>query len=64
MVLMDECLIGTAGSPDDLRALAWIAQSLEDIEATITGLARSEEVTDGGTLPRVSGSPQAVRRAA
>jgi hypothetical protein len=28
-----------------------IAQSLDDIEATITGLAHNEQVTDAGHLP-------------
>ena len=41
IAILDECLIGPAESYDDLSALAWIVQSLEDIEATIIGLARN-----------------------
>lgn len=51
IALLDECLIEPIESPDDLSALAWIVQSLEDIEATITGLVHSEQVADGGHLP-------------
>lgn len=55
MALLDECLIGPAETPDDLSALAWVVQSLEDIEATITGLTHTEyqQLTDGGHLPPV-----------
>ena len=42
--ILDECSVGPAESSDDLNALAWIMQSLEDIEATITGLANNEHV--------------------
>jgi hypothetical protein len=31
-----------AQSSDDLAALAWIQQSLEDVEATITGLSEAD----------------------
>lgn len=51
IAILDRCLIGPAESPDDLSALAWIVQSLEDIEATITGLENSEQATDGVHLP-------------
>lgn len=53
VAILDECLIGPAESPEDLSALAWIAQSLEDIEATITGLAHNEQATDTAHLPAV-----------
>ncbi|PTT60163.1 hypothetical protein [Arthrobacter sp. HMWF013] len=48
MVLLDECLIGSAQTSEDLSALAWISQSLEDIEATVTGLTHGEyqQLTD------------------
>ncbi|KQQ96085.1 hypothetical protein ASF72_19315 [Arthrobacter sp. Leaf141] len=39
---LDGFLIGPAQHPDNISALAWILQSLEDIEATITGLVQSE----------------------
>lgn len=39
--LLDACPIELAQYPEDLRAIAWIRQSLEDLEATIPGLARS-----------------------
>lgn len=54
ITILDECLIGPADSPDDLSALAWIVQSLDDIAATITGLAHNEQVTDASHLPPVS----------
>lgn len=53
MAILDECLIGPADSPDDRSALAWIMQSLEDIEATLTGLAHSQQMTDSSHLPAV-----------
>lgn len=53
IAILDECLIGPAESSDDLSALAWIVQSLEDIEATITGLAHNQQVTNGDHLPPV-----------
>lgn len=55
IALLDECSIGPTESADDLGALAWIVQSLEDIEATITGLRHSEYqlVADGQRLPPV-----------
>lgn len=55
LAVLDECLIGPAESADDQNALAWIVQSLEDIEATITGLTHNEneQLTDRSQLPPV-----------
>jgi hypothetical protein len=39
--LLDRCPTELAHSPEDLNALAWMWQSLEDLEATIIGLAQS-----------------------
>lgn len=50
---LDECRVRPAESPDDLSAVAWIVQSLEDIEATIIGLAHNQQETDGGHLSPV-----------
>lgn len=39
--LLDGCPIELAQNPKDLNAIAWIWQSLEDLEAIIFGLAHS-----------------------
>lgn len=53
LAILDECLIGPAEFPDDLNALAWIVQSLEDIEATITALANGHQLAGASHLPPV-----------
>lgn len=40
--LMDGCPLELAQSPEDLKAVAWMRQSLEDLEATIIGLSHSD----------------------
>ena len=42
--LVDGCPLELAQSPEDLKAITWMWQSLEDLEATIIGLSQ-------GTLP-------------
>lgn len=39
--LLERCPTALAQSPEDLNAIAWMWQSLEDLEATIIGLAQS-----------------------
>lgn len=41
VALLDEYPIQRAYSSEDFSAIAWIWQSLEDVEATILGLAQS-----------------------
>ncbi len=40
--LMEGCRVEPGRSCEDDSALAWVWQSLEDIEATITGLVRRQ----------------------
>ncbi|WP_171027503.1 hypothetical protein [Pseudarthrobacter sp. NamE2] len=42
IAILYDGLIGPAESPEDLSALAWIVQCLEDIEATVTGIAHNK----------------------
>jgi hypothetical protein len=41
VTLLDGCVVERAETADDLGAVAWIWQSLEDIEATIIGLVQA-----------------------
>lgn len=41
VALLEASSIDLAQSSDDLAALAWIRQSLDDIEATIIGLSEA-----------------------
>ncbi|VII98718.1 hypothetical protein [Arthrobacter sp. DR-2P] len=39
--LLDGCPLELAQRPEDLNAIAWMWQSMEDLEATIIGLSQS-----------------------
>lgn len=61
--ILDGCLIGPTQTPEDLSALAWILQSLEDIEATIAGLVQSADQPSPaeGNLPPASVYRKAIK---
>ena len=57
--LLEASSIDAAHSSDDLAALAWIQQSLEDVEATIMGLSevnRRRSAAFHGPAPSSAGS--------
>jgi hypothetical protein len=55
--LLEGAFVGPAHSSDDLAALAWIQQSLEDVEATIIGLleANRRSAAIHGPAPSFAG---------